>query len=220
MWRSPQARIVGPSLSRKNRLSAVSARKNAERGQRLDARRRRRAAAPGRPTSPSCAASRVALPALFGADPEVLQPALDRRLGGVQVAAEVARPGSRCRRRSRRRARPPGRRGSSIRSPAPRARGSRGRATASRRPATRPPPRRRRSITGITIVSVSASSQTAPTRSSVTPDEQPRREAEVAQPARRRADHRAIASCSCHVLALSHMPQGSADSPRHRHTDR
>ena len=29
MWRSPHARMVGPSLSRKNRLSAVSARKNA-----------------------------------------------------------------------------------------------------------------------------------------------------------------------------------------------
>ncbi len=28
-WRSPHARMIGPSFSRKNRLSAVSARKNA-----------------------------------------------------------------------------------------------------------------------------------------------------------------------------------------------
>ena len=92
-WPSAQARICGPSLSRKNRLSAVSARKNTSEESLLDARRGRRRCSAEKP-SLSAAATRSAWRRRPSSrsTPMSLEPAADRVLGGVELAGDRRRP--------------------------------------------------------------------------------------------------------------------------------
>ena len=125
--RSPQRRIVGPSLSRKNRLSAVMAMKKTS-DARTDAPNReaveQRPGRVGRQSSSPCPSRPSPTPR---ADADVREPALDGALRLVEVAGlDAARPRSRSRPR---RARPddrtrPARSPPSSTSAAPAARGN------------------------------------------------------------------------------------------------
>src|SRR5215207_3359003 len=206
MWRSPQARMVGPSLSRKNRLSAVSARKNASDDSALIP-----VATPPRSAWKIDVAELLVSDVALAALPELIprscsQPWIvlwaDCRWPLRSLVWLAMPPTMRTTSPTARATR------LSIRSPAAAARGSRprdshrttGDATAATTPAV---------ITGITIVSVSDSSQTAPTSSSVTPtrshDVMPRSRS---QPGAARTIARSVALMP-RARSLPRCPQGS-----------
>ena len=184
--RSAQARIVGPSLSRNTRLSSVSARKNASDD------------SFSTPTVTPCSsawpiepvalcASDVAELALFGSIPRSFsQPwtvVSAEEMCLLMLADSLEMPPTITTTTSA-----PTRTSASSSSTAPSARGTpwplshatTGDATAAMTPAA---------ISGMTIVWVSASSQTSAHEQQRDADEQPRREAQVAEPPGRRADH-------------------------------